>query len=73
MGNRGSKSVVHFSFLVLNILFLFYAFLEGNSPDFTPILFLAVTPVIPVKVYDNADTQKESMIDDNRRKAGIYR
>ena len=39
----------------------------------TSISLLAVAPVIPAKVYDNADTQKGSIIDDNRGKAGIYR
>jgi len=29
--------------------------------------------IIAVVVYDNADTQKESIIKDNRGKVGIYR
>lgn len=45
----------------------------GNSTDLTSISLLAFTPIIPVKVYDNTDTQKGSIIDDNKGKSGVYR
>jgi hypothetical protein len=34
---------------------------------------LHTLPVVPVKIYTNADLQKKSIIKDNKEKAGVYR
>ena len=35
--------------------------------------FTYLSSVIPVICYKNADTQKESVLEENRNKAGVYR
>jgi len=42
--------------------------LEINSSD----VFLLFS-IVPIKVYNNADTMKERIIKDNHKKAGIYK
>jgi hypothetical protein len=40
---------------------------------YKPWRYTHTSPTVPaIKTYDNADTQKKSIIEDNKGKAGIY-
>jgi hypothetical protein len=54
------------------LLGIFYSlFSMSQEPSiFEPCLVFAIVPVL---VYSNADLQKEQILDDNKKKCGIYR
>jgi hypothetical protein len=60
------------NYSLLAIICLFY-YVSSPGDLFNSQYLVLLAPVISAKVYSNADTQKESIIKENRGKCGIYR
>jgi len=55
---------------VTSIIVLFLAFLDFNQFHQTSDILLLF--IVPIMIYDNADTDKSIILSDNKGKAGIY-
>lgn len=57
----------------VTIMINFKKFTLLNTISFSPKLQgLHTLPVVPVKVYTNADLDKESILNENKGRAGVY-
>jgi hypothetical protein len=66
MGTLFSKNLIGYAQSAGNLLLLFiYLFGDLNDPGL--VLYLT-----PVKVYSNADIQKQLILSENKEKSGIY-
>jgi hypothetical protein len=62
--------------ITLLLLFIFYYNSLGNPapPSFFSIVpIYNVAAIIPIKVYSNAEADKDKILKDNQNKSGIYK
>lgn len=66
-------NLINYIIITFESYSLFLTSVMAESPlDYTTTVLL-FSSVVPIKVYNNADTMKQEIINDNHKKAGIYR